>query len=77
MKGFILEFVRMTNDCYGCQSTTTAEYIKGMTIQKVKLFGLTIIRILETTFVKETRLLGIPIKRRRLEGWAIVRLASL
>ncbi len=63
----------MTNDYSGCQSTTTAECIKGMTTHEVKLFGLTIIRIQETTFVHETRLLGIPIKRRRLEGWEIIR----
>lgn len=58
-----------THDDKGGSKSCDGEKLQGITRQEVRLLGLGIITVADAAFVKETRLLGCLIKRRRLKGW--------
>lgn len=67
-----IDIVTVTNDNSGSVSFD-GERLRGMTIHEVRLLGLKIITVTKAAFVKEMRLFGCLIMRRRLKGWGLYR----
>lgn len=53
----------------GCLNMATGEFIAGITIREVNVFGLRIFTTKKTTFVVEVWMFSVLIKRFLLKGW--------
>lgn len=68
---FLIETIRRQIPA-ASRNSETGETVPGATILETKILGLRIYALRATSFVREYRLLSIPIKRYRLKGWEIV-----